>query len=253
METTAVANSTSPTALFDDLGLDLKAENEALESASAEERVAWATRHFKGEVMLSSSFGAQAAVSLHMAVQAWPEIPVVVVDTGYLFPETYVFIESLKARLNLNLKIYSNPMSPAFQESTYGKLWDIGLLGIEQYNKMNKVEPMDRAQKELGVRAWIAGLRRQQSSSRGNLKVLGIKNGVLKIHPIVDWTDKNIYDYLKKHELPYHPLWHKGYVSIGDTHTTQALTGDMTAEQTRFFGLKRECGLHDNTASDFSI
>jgi len=245
-----VAKGESP---FADLGLDLKAESERLESATAEERVEWGIRHFKDQIVLSSSFGAQAAVSLHMAVQAWDEIPVVLVDTGYLFPETYSFIEQLRERLQLNLKIYSNPMTPAYQEAVYGRLWEHGIKGIRQYNEMNKVEPMNRALRELGARAWFAGLRRQQSSSREGLKVLGSKNGILKIHPIIDWTDRDVFHYLKKHDLPYHPLWDEGYVSIGDTHTTQKLTGDMTAEQTRFFGLKRECGLHENTGSDFVI
>lgn len=252
-DTTTVAAPTKPVSPFADLGLDLQAENEALESATAEERVAWALRHFKDKVVLSSSFGAQAAVSLHMAVMQWPDIPVILVDTGYLFPETYQFIHDLSQRLDLNLKVYSNPMTPAYQEAVYGKLWEIGLPGIEKYNEMNKVEPMNRAMKELGARAWLAGLRRQQSSSRGKLKVLGNKDGILKIHPIINWTDRDVFNYLKKNDLPYHPLWHQGYVSIGDAHTTEKLTGDMTSEQTRFFGLKRECGLHEDTGSDFNI
>ena len=124
---------------------------------------------------------------------------------------------------------------------------------IKKYNTLNKVEPMNRALEDLDVRAWLAGLRRGQSSSRENLTVLAKAGERLKIHPIIDWTDRDIYQYLGKHNLPYHPLWHEGYVSIGDVHTTSKLTGDMTPEQTRFFGLKRECGLHDNVSTDFSI
>ena len=73
------------------------------------------------------------------------------------------------------------------------------------------------------------------------------------IHPIIDWTDKNVHDYLKANDLPYHPLWEQGYISIGDTHTTRKLEDGMSEEETRFFGLKRECGLHEGTDSDFTI
>ena len=66
-----------------------------------------------------------------------------------------------------------------------------------------------------------------------------------KIHPIADWNDRKVFDYLTRHELPYHPLWEKGYVSIGDVHTTRSLTDVASADETRFFGLKRECGLHE--------
>jgi phosphoadenosine phosphosulfate reductase len=219
-----------------------------LEGVSAEDRVAWALEHFRPDVILSSSFGAQAAVLLHMVTRQGAQIPVVLIDTGYLFPETYRFVDELTQRLELNLKVYRAPASPAWQEARWGKLWEQGVEGIERYNQYNKVEPMQRALRELGARGWITGLRRQQSRSRANLGVLGLQNGVVKIQPIIDWTDRQIFQYLTKHGLPYHPLWEKGYVSIGDTHTTRPLSAGMTEEETRFFGLKRECGLHETPA-----
>ncbi len=228
-------------------GIDLRAANKALEKAGAEERVTWAIEHFQPRLAMSSSFGAQAAATLHLAVSQWPEIPVILIDTGYLFPETYNFIDELTERLNLNLKVYGPSISSAWQEARYGKQWEHGLKGIETYNQRNKVDPMNRALEELDADALIAGLRRSQSSSREGLTPLAVKDGRLKIHPIVDWSDKDVYDYLKKHGLPYHPLWHEGYLSIGDWHTSHKLTDDMTPDEARFFGLKRECGLHENT------
>jgi phosphoadenosine phosphosulfate reductase len=235
----------SPPAPEPELIDDLDAASAGLETVSAEGRVAWALERFQPHLVLSSSFGAQSAVSLHLVTRQWPEIPVVLVDTGYLFPETYTFADELTARLKLNLKVYRAPMSPAWQEARYGKLWEHGVEGIERYNQMNKVEPMRRALRELGAKGWFTGLRRQQSAGRAGLGVLRMQNGVVKIHPIVDWTDRQVYQYLLKHDLPYHPLWEKGYVSIGDTHTTRPLGANMTEEETRFFGLKRECGLHE--------
>ena len=231
--------------------LDLASLNSTLEKKSAEERTTWALENFGDKIVLSSSFGAQSAVSLHMATRQWPDIPVILIDTGYLFPETYKFIDQLTKSLGLNLKVYQAKQSPAWQEARYGKLWEQGLIGIEKYNLINKVEPMNRALDELQADAWIAGLRRDQSESRSRITVLGKSGNRIKVHPILDWTDRKIFEYLKKHELPYHPLWDHGYVSIGDIHTTSQLTGDMTPEETRFFGLKRECGLHENV--DYTI
>ena len=225
---------------------DLAEMNRELAVAPAEQRVAWVLEHFPGRVVLTSSFGAQSAVCLHMVTRQQPDIPVVLVDTGYLFPETYQFIDELSERLSLNLRIYRAELSAAWQEARYGKLWEQGLEGIERYNGLNKVEPMQRALRELEAAAWISGLRRQQAKSRQHLDVLLWRNGRCKVHPLIDWTDRDVYRYLSQHNLPYHPLWHQGYVSIGDTHTTRRLLDGMSEEETRFFGLKRECGLHEH-------
>jgi phosphoadenosine phosphosulfate reductase len=217
----------------------------ALERLDAPGRVAWALENLPGAHALSSSFGAQAAVSLHMATRLKADLPVVLVDTGYLFPETYQFIDALTERLELRLHVCRAPMSAGWQEARYGRLWEQGLDGIERYNRLNKVEPMNRALDELGVSTWIAGLRRAQASTRQKISVLEFQRGRYKLHPLFDWTDRDVFRYLSDNCLPYHPLWEKGYVSIGDWHTTRSLAEAGDEESTRFFGLKRECGLHD--------
>jgi phosphoadenosine phosphosulfate reductase len=133
----------------------------------------------------------------------------------------------------------------AWMEARYGKLWEQGVEGIRRYNQVRKVEPMQRALKELGIRTWIAGLRRSQAESRSEIDFLELRDGRWKLHPIADWSDYDVWRYLQAHDLPYHPLWHEGYVSIGDMHTTRKLEAGMREEDTRFFGLKRECGLHE--------
>ncbi|OCA54965.1 phosphoadenylyl-sulfate reductase [Photorhabdus namnaonensis] len=220
--------------------------NLRLEMMDAHQRVNWALENLPGEFVLSSSFGIQAAVCLHLVTQEYPDIPVILTDTGYLFPETYQFIDKLTTRLKLNLQIFSAEYSPAWQEARYGKLWEQGVAGIERYNQINKVEPMNRALKSLNVQSWFAGLRRQQSESRSKLPVLAVQRGVFKILPIIDWDNRRVHQYLTKHGLEYHPLWEQGYLSVGDIHTTQKWEPGMSEEQTRFFGLKRECGLHEN-------
>ena len=218
--------------------------NADLERRTAAERVAWALEHLPGEHAMSSSFGAQAAVLLHMTTRQLPSMPVVLIDTGYLFPETYRFIDDLVERLGLNLKVYQSRVSAAWLEARHGRLWEQGIDGIERYNELRKTEPMQRALQELGVNTWFAGLRRDQSRSRANIRPLEWRDGRWKMHPIFDWNDRMVFDYLKTHELPYHPLWDEGYVSIGDWHTTRSLAEAGDAEATRFFGLKRECGIH---------
>jgi phosphoadenosine phosphosulfate reductase len=218
--------------------------NARLDNVEAAERVRWALEHLPGTHALSSSFGAQAAVSLHLVTRLAPSVPVILVDTGYLFPETYRFVDELAVRLELNLKVYQPSVSPAWLEARHGRLWEHGLDGIERYNELRKSEPMQRALGELGVGTWFAGLRRDQSRSRRRLRPVEFRDGRWKVHPILDWNDRQVFDYLRRHDLPYHPLWHEGYVSIGDWHTTRSLAEAGDAEATRFFGLKRECGLH---------
>jgi len=224
----------------------LKDLNAWLATRDAGDRVAWGLATLPGEQALSSSFGAQSAAVLHLLTSQRHDIPVVLIDTGYLFPETYQFIDELTQKLKLNLKIYRPLASPAWQESRYGKLWDKGLEGIEQYNKMNKKEPMERALKELRAATWFSGLRRAQAKTRENIAPVELKRGRFKVHPLFDWTDRDVGRYLKAHGLPYHPLWDKGYLSIGDWHTTRSITEVDSVDQLRFFGLKRECGLHED-------
>ncbi|MCP4494773.1 MAG: phosphoadenylyl-sulfate reductase [Gammaproteobacteria bacterium] len=223
----------------------LEKTNRQLEDFSAVERIQWAFENLPENHVLSSSFGIQSAVMLHMLTSLRPDIPIILVDTGYLFEETYLFIDELTQRFDLNLHIYRSTISPAWQESRYGKLWQQGLEGIEYYNRLNKVEPFNQALNDLNVDCWFAGLRRQQSGSRHDLSVLTQRDECFKIHPIIDWSNQDIHRYLTGNNLPYHPLWDTGYMSVGDHHTSQPQKADSSEEQTRFFGLKRECGLHE--------
>ena len=224
---------------------DLVAVNAAFGSLDATARMARALDILPGRHVLASSFGAQSAVMLHLVTRVEPAIPVVLIDTGYLFPETYRFIDELTARLKLNLKVFRSDSSPAWQETRHGRLWEQGLDGIERYNRLNKQEPMQRALAELGGETWFSGLRRAQADSRADTAPIEFKRGRFKVHPIFDWTDRDVGRYLRAHNLPYHPLWDKGYLSIGDWHTTRSLAEAGSADNLRFFGLKRECGLHE--------
>lgn len=227
------------------LSKDLSPENAILETFTPTARIEWAMQNLPDQHIVSSSFGAQSAVMLHLVNEVAPGIPVILTDTGYLFEETYKFIDTLVERFNLNLQVYRADISPSWQEARFGKLWEQGLDGIEKYNQINKVQPMQKALKEHKAQTWFAGLRRSQSDSRAELKVLQKQAGRFKVHPIIDQSNKQLHEYMQKNDLPYNPLWDLGYVSIGDWHTTRTLQDGMTEEETRFFGLKRECGLHE--------
>lgn len=224
--------------------LDLDAVNRGFDGSDPLAIIRWAVERFGDGLVMTSSFGVQSAVTLHLATRVKPDIPVIFVDTGYLFPETYKFADDLATRLNLNLKVYQSPLSPARMEATHGRLWEQGVEGMNKYDAIRKVEPMQRALRELGVTAWIAGLQAHQTKHRAKLRFVEVQDGIYKVHPILKWDSKTSYQYLKDHDLPYHPLFDQGYTSIGDVHTTAPVTAGMGDRDGRFGGLKQECGLH---------
>ena len=235
----------------DDLAQRLNREWEPLSAAERIRAVAGA--HSK-QVVATTSFGAQAAIMLHLLKLHAPEIPIIFIDTGYLFPETYQFAEQLIKKWDLHIRLYQPLYSAARLEALYGELWQQGNKGLEKYGMMTKIEPLDRALKELGASMWLSGLRRSQSNTRSHRSFAEPQKSTLKLYPILDWTDEDVHAYMRQHALPYHPLVSRGYVSIGDWHSTKPLEKGMTAEQTRFNGVKRECGLHlPSDVQDFQI
>ena len=217
-------------------------------------RFAFIRREFGDKVVATTSFGAQSAILLHLLATHSPETPIICVDTGYMFPETYQFAEDLQRLLSLTVRFYASAVSPARMEAIHGRLWQNGQDGLKHYGLLRKIEPLDRALKEHGAQAWISGLRRSQSSDRGRRSFLEQQNRTTKIYPILDWSDEAVAAYVRLHALPAHPLVERGFVSIGDWHSTRKLEPGMTAEETRHGGLQRECGLHlDSSNGDFQI
>jgi phosphoadenosine phosphosulfate reductase len=228
------------------LNLNLETVNQQLGNESAEKVVTWAAQTFGNGLVMSTSFGIQAAVMLHLVTKIVPNIPVIWVDTGYLPAETYQFAQELSDRLKLNLKVYQSPMSPARMEALYGRLWaNKDIDSLNRYDKIRKVEPMQRALQELKATAWLAGLRSDQTDHRQTLQRVGQQGDRYKVLPILYWSSKDVYEYLTAHDLPYHPFFDRGYVSVGDWHSSRPLMAEDSDERdTRFHGLKQECGLH---------
>ncbi|MBE9169845.1 phosphoadenylyl-sulfate reductase [Pleurocapsales cyanobacterium LEGE 06147] len=226
--------------------LDLEAANRQLDKEKATELVKWAADTFGDGLVMSTSFGIQAAVMLHLVTQIVPDIPVIWIDTGYLPAETYRFAEKLTQKLELNLKVYQSPLSPARMEALHGRLWEENdVEALNRYDYIRKVEPMQRALEELRATAWLAGLRSDQTDYRQTLNRISKQGEIYKIYPILYWNSRDIYQYLTAHDLPYHPYFDLGYVTVGDWHSSRPLSAEDDRERdTRFGGLKQECGLH---------
>ena len=224
--------------------LDLDLVNVELAEVSPEELILWSKKRYGERLVASTSFGATSAVMLHLIHRIAPRTPIVCVDTGYLFPETYQFADELIRRLDLDVRFYCPRMSPARQEALYGRLWEQGDEGVEQYLRMNKVEPMQRGLDELDAGAWLAGVRAEQTEHRAGLRRIEAQDGRVKLHPILNWSENDLKAYMAEHDLPYHPLFDQGYRSIGDFHSTLPTTADMDPREGRILGKKRECGIH---------
>jgi phosphoadenosine phosphosulfate reductase len=226
--------------------LALAGLNRCLEQSGPERIVAWAADTFGDGLAMSTSFGIQSAALLHLATRVRPDIPVVWVDTGYLPPETYRFAEELTRRLELNLHVAQASVSPARMEALHGRLWESDdVEDLNRYDRIRKVQPMNAALDGLGATAWMSGVRADQTEHRRSLPVIGRKGERFKLHPILRWSTRDAHRYLKEHDLPLHPLFERGYATVGDWHSSRAVgAGDASERDTRFRGLKQECGLH---------
>ena len=232
------------------LPLDLEAARQQLEPLSAEERLRWAWQQFGDGLVLTTSFGIQSAVLLHMVSQldsasGNPGIPVIWVDTGYLPAETYHYAETLLQRLSLRLVVVQAELSPARMEALHGRLWETGRLDdLQLYNRLRKVEPLDRAFRDLGARCWASGVRGRQTDHRRTMRPIDPVRGAWSLRPLLSWTSKDVYYYMQRHALPQHPLFEQGYSTVGDWHSSAPDDGTTSGRDTRFQGLKQECGIH---------
>jgi phosphoadenosine phosphosulfate reductase len=233
-------------AILEKSPLNLETTNRQLADAGASQIVKWAVEHFGDGLVMSTSFGIQAAVMLHLVTRVIPDIPVIWVDTGYLPPKTYRFAEELTEKLHLNLKIYQSSISPARMEALYGRLWTENKVeSLNRYDQIRKVEPMQRALQELKATAWLVGLRSHQTDHRQTLQSIEMQWDLYKVLPILSWTAEDVDEYLKAYNLPYHPLWEQGYTTVGDWHSSRPVSAaDEHERDTRFRGIKQECGLH---------
>lgn len=197
--------------------LDTQVLNEAFASTEPEKIVSWAATQFAPDLVMTSSFGAESALLIHMATRVLPDIRIVFINTGFLFPETHTFMESLRKRFNLNVWTYRTRNDPIAWLRQAGEENPQFRKDTDACCAANKIEPMERAMKELRPKAWLRGIRGNQTEHRQGAGFVEYSRryDLFAISPLLKWTGREIYAYMKRHDLPYHPLYEKGYLSIG--------------------------------------
>ncbi len=235
--------------------MDVELINQELASASAEQIVVWSAGQFGKNLVMSSSFGAESAVLLHMANQALPGIRVIMVDTGYLFPQTWEFMEQLRQRMDLNVWIYRTKNDPVVWLGQNQEHDPTQRRDIERCCAINKNEPFERAMKQLAPAGWLRGIRRQQAQTRQDRQVVewAARYQCLAISPLLGWTGKQVHEYMQKYQLPYHPLREKGYLSIGcnPLSCTRPIAPGEDPRAGRWSGAgKVECGINLTNSLD---
>ncbi|MGC2663427.1 MAG: phosphoadenylyl-sulfate reductase, partial [Candidatus Acidiferrales bacterium] len=190
------------------------------------------------------SFQAEGMIVLHFLRKIIPEIPVLFLDTGYHFAQTYEYRDRIAEEWQLRLINVLPLLSVAQQESQFGILYQSNPTECCQ---LRKVEPLMQALEPYEV--WFTGLRREQSPSRKNLKILEqhrLPSGktLWKVNPLVDWTSKQVWNYVDANQLSYLPQYDEGYSSIGCQPCTAIPDDPGNLRSGRWGGRKLECGIH---------
>lgn len=212
------------------------------ETKTPQEIIRWAVNTYGDDVAMSSSFQTQSIPLLHMVAQIDRGVTIFFLDTGYHFWETLMFREQLAAQWKLNVfDLHRDSRWDVFV------LQNLRRLPAEDPNLccfLHKVQPMQSSLK--GIKAWISGIRRDQTEVRAHANILELQeDGLLKINPLLNWTKADVQNYAQEHNLPSHPLLEKGYRSVGCAPCTIAIGANDDERAGRWAGRgKVECGLH---------
>jgi phosphoadenosine phosphosulfate reductase len=216
-----------------------------------DQKIADATRVIAGVLTengvpacVTCSFQTECMALVDLVIAQRPDIPVLFLETGYHFPETYAYRDQMTERMHLNLVNMASKQTVAEQESQFGIL---NQTAPDRCCGMRKVEPLFRGLDDYGV--WFTALRREQSPTRANLQAvdhfkLPTGKQLLKVSPLADWTNADVWAYLKKRGIPVLPLYDKGYTSIGCAPCTSLPADPDNPRSGRWAGKKLECGIH---------
>jgi phosphoadenosine phosphosulfate reductase len=225
---------------------DLKKLNMQFRYARCEDILSWIIENIYPDAAMTSSFQASGVVLIDMIREIQSNFPIYFIDTGYHFPETLEFRDRLIHEWNLNVRTIkscqkdNNPKEEN-EEPLYKKDPDLCC-------RLNKVEPLKRLKKELNVSAWLSAVRRDQNSNRFSFDMfMHDKKGYIRIHPLIHWSRSKVWQYIYAKKLPFHPLYDRGYTSIGcfpPGCTTRSIS-ENSPRNGRWSGIdKTECGLH---------
>jgi len=205
--------------------------------------------NFSDKIGFATSFGVEDQVITQKLFSLKKKIKIFTLDTGRLFPETYELIDKTTSRYKLNIDIYF-PNSSEVETMVNSKGINLFYESIENRKLccgVRKIEPLKRALSNLDI--WISGLRREQSPTRSDMKLVewDANNGLIKINPLIEWTEKECWDYVKKNNIPYNTLHDKGFLSIGCQPCTRAIDEGEDVRAGRWWWEdpdSKECGLH---------
>jgi phosphoadenosine phosphosulfate reductase len=223
--------------------IDVDALNVELESTAPETILRWAFTTFGDDAILTCSFQHDGIVLAHMLQQIAPQIRVVFINTGFHFAETLAYRDRIVAALPIHTFVELQPIVPRDEFArTYGL--DLYARDPDRCCQINKVEPLRRYLRDVGC--WMNGRRRDQSSVRQVLRVVEVyRDGLYKVNPLVNWTGRDSYEYLERHGIPLHPLFERGYASIGCEPCTRPVLAGEDERDGRWAGSdKTECGIH---------
>ena len=226
--------------------------NEQFANAPAESVLKYFLEKYKGKIALSSSLGAEDQVLTHMVASIDPTVKIFTLDTGRLFQETYDLIDRTNSRYNIKMDVYF-PNSRKVEEMVKEKGVNLFYKSIENRKQcchIRKIEPLRRALEGLDV--WITGLRREQSVTRSDDRLVELdenNHGRLKLNPLIEWKEHEVWDYIEKHNIPYNPLHDQGFPSIGCLPCTRAIQPGEDVRAGRWWWEQpehKECGLHQH-------
>lgn len=224
--------------------------NKKFSDKSPAEVLTWFLKEYNGKIALASSMGAEDQVLTDMIVKIDPSTKIFTLDTGRLFPETYELIEKTSLRYKINVQVYF-PNSEQVEQMVSEKGINLFFHSIENRKEcchVRKIEPLKRAFKGLDV--WICGLRREQSTTRTSNQLVewDEANGLIKLNPLIDWSEQQVWDYIKQNSVPYNVLHDKGFPSIGCQPCTRAIFPGEDVRAGRWWWENpetKECGLHN--------
>ncbi len=221
----------------------LQVLNEAFETQTPQDVLAYAIGAYFPDIVLASSFGVEDVVLIDMVHRINPKTPILYLDTDFLFKETYETRDRLIKQYGIAPIQVKSLLTPGQQAEKFGdKLWE---RRPDECCNQRKVEPLTRALK--GYKAWITGIRREQSPTRANAKLVewDQKFGLVKFNPLARWKTEDVWTYIKLYEVPYNPLHDKNYPSIGCAYCTRPVLPGEDPRAGRWAGFaKTECGLH---------
>jgi phosphoadenosine phosphosulfate reductase len=222
---------------------ELKTKSRELENASAADILRYALQRYP-KIAISTAFGAEGCALVHLAASIKNDIQIFTIDTDFLFPEAIELRQKFVEKYRINLSILKGEVSIEEQNRRHGL--DLWRRDTDLCCALRKVEPTARAL--VGLDAWIAGLRRDQSATRAAIDVLELyepaSGPLVKVNPLLNWTRRDTWDYLLKNEVPYNPLLDQGYTSIGCQPCTRPVGDGEDERAGRWGGQKLECGIH---------